>query len=79
MAAHPDPSAQIQRELAQLFYESLALSTPLQQLHLIREKIQARGLQSFDGGDIMNVMGQLQQVLRELDRRLLTVHDLIAK
>ena len=79
MAAHPDTSTQIQRELAQLFYESLGLSTPLQQLHLIREKIQVRGLQSFDGGDLASVMGQLQQVLLELNRRLLTVHDLIEK
>jgi len=55
----------------------MRISSPLQHLHLIREKICLRGYQSFDSQDIMDELGQLQHLLGEFNRDMLAVYDLI--
>lgn len=60
-----------------LFSTSLKLSNPISQLHLIREKITARGYQSFDKEDIMSELGRLQHIAGELHGEMLRIHDLL--
>ncbi len=68
---------ELQRHLGKLFEQALYVSSPLAQLHLIREKIGTRGYQVFDKGDIRDEMGRLQQVLRSLEREMLLIDDLL--
>ena len=75
--ATTETTRQIQLELGQLFNQWLRISSPLQHLHLIREKISMRGYQSFDSQDIMDELGRLQHLLGELNRDMLAVYDLI--
>ena len=42
---------ELQRYIGQLFSESLKISSPIQMLHIIREKMNTRGYQSFDKAD----------------------------
>lgn len=70
----PDTQA-LSRQIGQLFEGSLKVSSPLQMLHSIREKMNARGYQPFDGQDILRELGQLQSILNELNSRMLCIHD----
>ena len=71
----------LQKELSQnigrLMETSFKLSNPVSQLHLIREKINARGYQSFDKSDIMDELGRLQHIAGELHGEMLRIHDLL--
>jgi len=75
--ATTETTSQVQRKLGQLFNQWIRISSPLQHLHLIREKISVRGYQFFDSQDIMDELGQLQHLLGELNRDMLAVHDLV--
>jgi len=77
--ANPETAAAVQRELRQLFYQALELSSPLQQLHLIGEKIASRGLQEFDSADVAGELGHLQQDLSKINQVMLRIYDLLAR
>lgn len=64
-------------EIGQLFSQSLKLSSPIQMLHAIREKMNARGYQHFDKEDILLELGQLQHIMGELNSEMLRIHDLL--
>lgn len=68
---------ELSHHLGQLFSESLKVSSPVQMLHIIREKVNARGYQSFDKGDILQELGQLQHILAKLNSEMLHIHDLL--
>ncbi len=72
----PD-TQQLQKHIGQLFSESLKVSSPVQMLHLIREKINARGYQGFDKEDILQELGQLQHIMGKLNSEMLHIHDLL--
>jgi hypothetical protein len=63
--------------IGSLFTVSLKLTNPVSQLHQIREKIAARGYQSFDKDDIMGELGRLQHIAGELHGEMLRIHDLL--
>jgi len=67
----------LNRHMGQLFSESLKVSNPVQMLHIIREKMNARGYQCFDKEDILNELGQLQRIVGELHSKMLCIHDLL--
>jgi len=71
--ANPETTAEIQRELRQLFYQALELSSPLQQLHPIGEKIASRGLQGFDSADVVGELGHLEQDLASMNQVMLRI------
>lgn len=68
---------ELNRYLGQLFSESLKVSNPVQMLHLIREKVNARGYQPFDREDILQELGQLQRTMGRLNSEMLRIHDLL--
>jgi uncharacterized Rmd1/YagE family protein len=68
---------QLNKQIGQLFSESLKVSNPIQSLHSIREKMQTRGYQSFDKEDILNELGQLQHLLGKLHSNLLQIDNLL--
>lgn len=72
----PD-TQELNRHIGQLFSESLKVSSPVQMLHLIREKMNARGYQSFDKEDILIELGQLQSIMGKLNSEMLHIHDLL--
>jgi hypothetical protein len=67
----------LHQQLGQLFSDSLKLSHPVEMLHIIREKIQARGYQPFDKEDIIQQLGQLQHLMGRLHSDLLDIHDIL--
>jgi hypothetical protein len=67
----------LQQHIGRLFSESLKLSNPVGMLHLIREKVNARGYQPFDKEDILQELGQLQHIMGKLHGELLHIHDLL--
>jgi hypothetical protein len=74
----PD-TEELNRYMGQLFSQSLKVSSPVQMLHTIREKITARGYQSFDKEDILNELGQLQSIMGKLHGEMLRIHDILQK
>lgn len=72
-----ETSKELRMRLGQIFCESLKMSHSLYQLQLIREKIEGRGYQSFDKGDILGEFGRLQQTLGTLNSEMLRIHDLL--
>jgi hypothetical protein len=44
---------------------------------IIRQKIEGRGYQSFDKGDILGELGRLQQTVGTLNSEMLKIHDLL--
>jgi len=72
----PD-TKELNRHIGQLFSESLKASNPVQMLHLIREKMNARGYQYFDKEDILQELGQLQHIIGNLNSEMLHIHDLL--
>jgi hypothetical protein len=72
-----DKTTEIKKHLGQLFLKSLNISSPLCQLQIIREKLEARGLQSFDKEDILGELGSIQHTMRELNSEMLRIHDLL--
>ena len=67
----------VMQHLGALMPVSFKLATPLSQLHLIREKILARGMKPFDKEDIMVELGRLQRIAGELRAEMLEIHDLL--
>ncbi len=67
----------VSQHIGSLIAVSYRISNPLSQLHLIREKITARGYQSFDKTDIMDELGRLQHIAGELHSEMLRIHDLL--
>ncbi len=67
----------LNKYIGQLFSESLKVSIPVQMLHMIREKINARGYQHFDKEDILCEMGQLQRIMGQLHTEMLRIDDLL--
>ncbi|MEX2233505.1 MAG: hypothetical protein WD824_15180 [Cyclobacteriaceae bacterium] len=55
------------------------LAAPLSQLLLIREKISARGLKSFDKQDILDELGRLQRIAAELHGEMVEICDLLKR
>jgi hypothetical protein len=72
-----ETTKELRFRLGQLFGESLRMSQSLYQLHLIREKIDGRGYQNFDKGDILGEFARLQGILSELDHEMRTIHGLL--
>jgi nitrate/nitrite-specific signal transduction histidine kinase len=63
--------------ISNLIVISFRFSHPLSQLTTIREKIIARGFQSFDKSDIIDELGRLQHLTGELHGEMLRLHDLL--
>ena len=72
-----ETTRELRYRLGQIFGESLRMSHSLYQLHLIREKIDGRGYENFDKGDILGEFARLQGLLSELDREMRTIHELL--
>jgi hypothetical protein len=68
---------ELHRYIGQLFSESLKVNQPVQMLHIIREKMNARGYQGFDKEDILQELGQLQSIINRLNSEMLRIHDLL--
>jgi hypothetical protein len=68
---------EISQHIGMLMETSFKFNSPIGQLHLIREKINARGYKPFDKADIMGELGRMQQLAGELHQRMLTIYDLI--
>jgi hypothetical protein len=71
--------SELHRRIGSLFGVSLKIASPVSQLHLIREKIAARGYQPFDKEDIMGELGKLQHIAGELHSEMLRIDDLLKK
>jgi len=71
------PQKTIPQHIGNLVVISFKFSSPLSQLMMIREKIIARNYQSFDKPDIMDELGRLQQIARELHGEMIRIHDLL--
>lgn len=67
----------LHRHIGQLFSESLKVNGPVQMLHIIREKMNARGYQNFDKEDILCELGQLQRITGQLNSEMLHIYDLL--
>ncbi|SKC85175.1 hypothetical protein [Ohtaekwangia koreensis] len=66
----------ISRHIAMLMETCFKFNSPICQLHLIREKINARGYRPFDKVD-MGELGRMQQLAGELHERMLKIYELI--
>lgn len=71
--------SELNQRIGSLFSVSLKIASPVSQLHLIGEKIAARGYQSFDKEDIMGELGKLQRIAGELHWEMLRIDDLLKK
>jgi len=74
-----DTTQALNRSIGRLFEQALKVSGPLQQLHQIREKMNQRGYQNFDRGDILDGLGRMQGILGELHRQMLDIDNLLKK
>lgn len=72
-----EKTTEIKKHLSKLFEKSLRISSPLYQLEMIRQKLEARSLQSFDTEDILSELGSIQHTMRELNSEMLKIHDLL--
>jgi len=72
-----EKTTEIKKHLSKLFEKSLRISSPLYQLEMIRQKLEARNLQSFDKEDILSELGSIQHTMRELNSEMLRIHDLL--
>ncbi len=62
---------ELHKHIGALFSESLKVSSPVQMLHTIREKINTRGYQHFDKEEILDELGQLQKIMGRLNSEML--------
>ena len=69
----------LHERLGHLFNDSLKISDPIAMLHLIREKIGASSYQPFYKQEILDELGRLQQVTRELNGEMLRIYELLKK
>ena len=70
-------TTEVKKHLSKLFEKSLRLSGPLSQLEMIRQKLEARSLQSFDKEDILGELGSIQHTMNQLNSEMLRIHDLL--
>lgn len=68
---------ELNKHIGQLFSQSLKVSSPVQMLHLIREKMHTRGYQEFDREDILNQLGHLQKIISQLHGEMVRIDDLL--
>ena len=73
----PEDQHQLERQLGQLFSQSLEISQPVAMLHLIREKLSDGGYQSFYKPEIVEELGRLQYCLNEVNKQMLTIAQLL--
>jgi hypothetical protein len=72
-----EKTTDVKKHLGQLFLKSMNLFARLYQLQNIREKLEARKLQSFDKEDILNELGSIQYSMNEVNSEMLRIHDLL--
>lgn len=82
-----EKTTELKKHLSRLFEKSLRISSPLYQLEMIRQKLEARSYQCFDKEDIppslklrrasLGELGSIQHTLRELNSEMLRIHDLL--
>lgn len=70
---------EIKKQLGQLLIRGLEQGTHLYYLELVRQKLEERTLQSFDKGDILDGLGQLQTYHMKMNKIMLQIHELIKK
>ena len=68
---------QLNQQIGQLFSQSLKISSPIQMLHTIREKISYRDYQPFDKEDILNELGQLQKIMAQIHTNMLQIDEIL--
>ena len=73
----PESQHQLERQLGQLFSQSLEVSQPVAMLHLIREKLSDDGYQSFYKPEIVDELGRLQHCLNQVHQQMLSIARLI--
>lgn len=77
MKATDPKSEALKQSLGVLFNNSLKVSSPIQMLHCMREKIDNRGYYSHDTQDILGELGRLQNIVNQLHSDMLKVHDIL--
>ncbi|MEM6738086.1 MAG: hypothetical protein AAF620_18660, partial [Bacteroidota bacterium] len=70
---------QLHDRLGRLFSESLKVSTSVEMLHLIREKIGGTDYQPFYKQEILDEMGRLQHITRQLNNEMLSIYELLRR
>ncbi|MEM9337250.1 MAG: hypothetical protein AAGA66_00865 [Bacteroidota bacterium] len=65
--------------LGRLFSDSLRIHDPVSMLHLIREKIHATSYKPFYKQEILDELGRLQRLTRELNSDMLRIFELLQK
>lgn len=73
----PEDQQQLERQLGQLFSQSLDISQPVAMLHLIREKLSDGGYQSFYKPEIVDELGRLQHCLNQVHQQMLSIAQLL--
>lgn len=68
-------SIQLLYNLSALNQEHFKLCNDLYMLEVVRQKIENRGYQNFDKGDIMDELGKLQGRLNALHGKLVSIAD----
>ena len=66
---------QLLYHLSALNQEHFKLCNDLYMLEVVRQKIENRGYQNFDKGDIMDELGKLQGRLNDLHGKLVNIAD----
>jgi len=66
---------QLLYNLSALNQEHFKLCNDLYMLEVVRQKIENRGYQAFDKGDIMDELGKLQGRLNAMHGRLVNIAD----
>lgn len=61
--------------LSALAQEHFKLCNDLYMLEVVRQKIEGRGLQSFDKGDILDELGKVQSRLNAMHGKLVNIAD----
>lgn len=72
-----DPTPSLTCELNMLLTCSLSLSSPLQSMHVLRQKIEQRGYRAFDREDLRLEMGSLERRLEDMHGSLLRLDALL--
>lgn len=72
-----EKTTELKKHLSKLFEKSLRISIPLYSLEMIRQKLEARSLQSFDKEDILQELGSMQHTMNELNSEMLRIYDLL--
>jgi len=71
------PSERLHDYLGRLFTRSFGVSSPLEMLYLIREKLQADDEPSVYKQEILDELGRLQRLSRELNSEMLRIYEFL--